>query len=216
MWEAARDLALEHPKIPRDVLMRLMGRSGGRRRSERPFPQLDECFEELLAMMANVLVIEIFADGTFDWGYRCSANPEVSARPEAAAMVGYIRTDETPARRVPAHRPQRAARVHAAPVAAGTIAGRRVVDGLLHGILRDITRNRRAISATTCARTSPPRCGSQEPRRAARRVRRARNRVDAAAEHGLRARRSGRRHGARSREDVGAPLSLSTSTIRDP
>ncbi|MCG8589398.1 MAG: hypothetical protein MJE66_08905, partial [Proteobacteria bacterium] len=28
MWEAARDLALEHPKVPGDVMMRIMGRRG--------------------------------------------------------------------------------------------------------------------------------------------------------------------------------------------
>src|SRR5574342_865366 len=42
MWEAARDLALEKPRIPGDVLMRMMGR--GRREEKRPrlFPQIDE------------------------------------------------------------------------------------------------------------------------------------------------------------------------------
>src|SRR5262249_49253790 len=41
MWEAARDLALDNPSIPPDVLMRLMtGRRGGSR--QRLFPQLDE------------------------------------------------------------------------------------------------------------------------------------------------------------------------------
>src|SRR5215470_7983078 len=96
MWEAARDLALDSPPVPGDVLMRLMtGRRGARR--QRLFPQLDEGFEELLAVMVNVLVIEVFAADTFHWAETVLGDPEVSARPqEAAAMVGYIRSDETP------------------------------------------------------------------------------------------------------------------------
>ena len=145
MWEAARDLALDKPKIPGDVLMRLMGRNAGRRRSERPFPQIDETLERMLAMMAQVLVVEIFAEGTFDWGYRLLSDPRVSAAPEAAgAMIDHIRTDETPhveyLRTALSELRARTLRT----VDGGTIAGRRVVDGLLHGILRDTTRNRRS------------------------------------------------------------------------
>ncbi len=143
MWEAARDLALETPKIPGDVLMRLMGRNAGRRRSERPFPMIDETLERMLAMMAQVLVVEIFAEGTFDWGYRLLSNPRVSAAPEAAgAMIDHIRTDESPhveyLRTALSEVRARTLRT----VDGGTIAGRSVVDGLLHGILRDTTRNR--------------------------------------------------------------------------
>ena len=143
MWEAARDLALEKPKIPGDVLMRMMSRNAGRRRTERPFPMIDETLERMLAMMAQVLVVEIFAEGTFDWGYRLLSDPSVSAAPEAAgAMIDHIRTDETPhveyLRTALSEVRARTLRT----VDGGTIAGRRVVDGLLHGILRDTTRNR--------------------------------------------------------------------------
>ena len=43
---AARDAALENPKIPGDVLMRIMG-GGGRRsqKKKRSFPQIDEKLE---------------------------------------------------------------------------------------------------------------------------------------------------------------------------
>ena len=145
MWEAARDLALDKPKIPGDVLMRLMGRNAGRRRTERPFPQLDETLERMLAMMAQVLVVEIFAAGTFDWGYRLLSNPQLSAAPEAAgAIVDHIRTDESPhveyLRTALSEVRARTLRT----VDGRTIAGRRVVDGLLHGILLDTTRNRRS------------------------------------------------------------------------
>jgi hypothetical protein len=96
MWEVARDLAFDNPPVPSDVLMRLMTgrRAAGR---QRLFPQLDDAFEELLTVMVNVLVIEVFAADTFRWAEVVLGDAEVSARPrEAAAMVGYIRSDETP------------------------------------------------------------------------------------------------------------------------
>jgi hypothetical protein len=144
MWEAARDLALEKPKIPGDVLMRMMGRRAGRaRRAERPFPQLDETLERMLAMMAQVLVVEVFAEGTFEWGVRLLSNPEVSAAPRAAGdMVRHVRSDEKPhveyLRTALSEVRARTLRT----VDGGTLAGRAVVDGLLHRILREITRSR--------------------------------------------------------------------------
>jgi hypothetical protein len=143
MWEAARDLALEKPKVPGDVLMRLMGRNAARRRPERPFPQLDETLERMLGMMAQVLVVEVFAEGTFDWGYRLLSNASVSAAPQAAgAMVSHIRADESPhveyLRTALSEVRARTLR----SVDGRTIAGREVVDGMLHRILREITRNR--------------------------------------------------------------------------
>jgi hypothetical protein len=143
MWEAARDLALEKPKIPGDVLMRMMGRQSSRRRPERPFPQIDETLERMLGVMAQVLVVEIFAEGTFDWGRRLLSNPKVSAAPEAAAaMVDHIRSDENPHVEYlrTALSEVRARRLRT--VDGGTIAGGTVVDGLLHRILREITRTR--------------------------------------------------------------------------
>jgi hypothetical protein len=144
MWEAARDLALEKPKIPGDVLMRMMGRNAGRgRRPGRPFPQLDETLERMLALMAQVLVVEVFAEGTFDWGVRLLSNPEVSAAPEAAGdMVRFVQSDEKPhveyLRTALSELRARTLRT----VDGKTIAGREVVDGLLHRVLREITRNR--------------------------------------------------------------------------
>ena len=97
MWEAARDLALDNPTVPSDVLMRLMTGRRSRAPRERLAPALDEKFEELLAVMVNVLVIEIFAADTFRWAADVLGDAEVSAKPqEAAALIGYIRSDETP------------------------------------------------------------------------------------------------------------------------
>jgi hypothetical protein len=142
MWEAARDLALETPPVPGDVLMRLMtGRRGAAR--QRLFPQLDDAFEELLAVMVNVLVIEVFAADTFRWAEALLGDAEVSARPrEAAAMVGYIRSDESPHVEYlrTALSELRARTLRGEP---GTeLPGRDVVDALLTRTLRVLTSQR--------------------------------------------------------------------------
>jgi hypothetical protein len=145
MWEAARDLALEKPRIPGDVLLRMMGQGPGRRRERRRlFPHLDEDLEIMLATMAQVLAVEVFAMGAFDWGERLLSDPEVSADPEGArALVSYIRSDESPhveylrtALSEVAARPLRT-------VDGGVVAGREVVRELLHRTLRGLTRERR-------------------------------------------------------------------------
>ena len=142
MWEVARDLALDSPPVPDDVLMRLMtGRRGAGR--QRLFPQLDESFEELLAVMVNVLVIEVFAADTFGWAETVLGDPEVSAHPqEAAAMVGYIRSDETPHVEYlrTALSELRACTLLAAD--GSELPGSAVVDGLLGRTLRVLTTQR--------------------------------------------------------------------------
>jgi hypothetical protein len=96
MWEAARDVGLDRPEVPGDVLMRMMAGRGARR-AEPLFPTLAPRMEGLIAAMANVMVIEIFAEDVFEWGERLLGDPEVSKHPEqAAAIVSYIRADEKP------------------------------------------------------------------------------------------------------------------------
>jgi len=97
MWEAARDLGLAKPEIPGDVLLQMMS-GGGRRGSRvRQFPALTERMEAILTIMANVMVIEIFAEDVFEWGKRLLGDPEISADPvAAAAMVANIQEDEKP------------------------------------------------------------------------------------------------------------------------
>lgn len=146
MWEAARDLALERPKIPGDVLLRMMGASAGRRRERRSVcPRIDPLLEQLVATMAQVLAVEIFAAGAFDWGERLLSDPEVSAAPEAAgALVSHIRSDESPhveyLRTVLSELAARRLRT----VDGGVVPGREVVHALLHRTLRGLTRERRA------------------------------------------------------------------------
>jgi hypothetical protein len=143
MWEAARDLALENPKVPGDVLMRLMGRQRSSRRRSRPVPEIDETLERMLQTMTTVLVVEVFAENTFDWGQRVLSDPEVSADPDGAgAMVGYIRSDENPhveyLRTALSEMRARTLRT----VDGGTLSGRDVIDGLLHRTLHQLTTER--------------------------------------------------------------------------
>jgi hypothetical protein len=143
MWEAARDLAFENPRIPPDVLMRMMGRRPGRRGGERSFPELDADLERMLTIMAQVLVVEVFAESTFEWGKTILSDPRVSADPEgAAAMVSYIQNDEKPhvdyLRTALSEVRARTLR----SVDGGEVPGRSVVDGLLHRMLRQLTRQR--------------------------------------------------------------------------
>jgi hypothetical protein len=143
MWEAARDLALEDPTVPGDVLMRFMGRRNASRGRERAFPQLDEGLERMLQTMATVLVVEVFAENTFDWGQQVLSDPEVSADPAGAgAMVGYIRADENPhveyLRTALSEVRARTLR----GVDGSAVAGRIVVDGLMHRTLHALTTER--------------------------------------------------------------------------
>jgi hypothetical protein len=143
MWEAARDLAFENPRIPGDVLLRMMGRRGLSERGARWLPELDEALERLILTMARVLVVEVFAEGTFRWGIELLSDPEVSAEPRRAAdLVRYVQADESPhveyLRTALSELRARTLR----RVDGGTVAGRDVVDRALHRILRAIARER--------------------------------------------------------------------------
>lgn len=143
MWEAARDLALEKPRIPGDVLMRMMGRRGGGGGRERLFPQIDAKLETMIATLASVLVIEVFAARTFDWGERLLSDRQVSAEPErAGAMVGYVRKDEEP--HVQYLRTALSELRARTILASGgeKLDGRRVVDAILHRALSGVTSSR--------------------------------------------------------------------------
>ncbi len=145
MWEAARDLALERPRIPGDVLLRMMGQGPGRRRERRRvLPQLDEDLERMLATMVQVLAVEVFAMGAFDWGERLLSDASVSADPEAAGrMIRFIRSDESPhVEYLRTALSELAART-LRRVDGKTVPGRQVVQGLLHRTLRGLTHERR-------------------------------------------------------------------------
>jgi hypothetical protein len=143
MWEAARDLAFERPKLPGDVLMRMMGRGGRGERGDRLLPELDATAERLIVMMSRVLVVEIFAEGTFQWGIELLSDPELSAEPErAGALVRYVRADESPhveyLRTALSELRGRTLRT----VDGRTLPGCTAVDRVLHAMLRSLVRSR--------------------------------------------------------------------------
>jgi hypothetical protein len=94
MWEAARDVGLAKPHVPGDVLLRLMsGTVRGERR--RLFPTLSERMENMITTMANVLIVENFADDTFAWAKQLLGDPDVSADAvRAAHLVDCVARDE--------------------------------------------------------------------------------------------------------------------------
>ena len=143
MWEAARDLALENPKVPGDVLLRMMARGGKRERAEGPLPELATKLERLITMMAQVLVVEVFAEGTFQWGIDLLSDPEASAEPTRAGdMVRFIQSDESPhveyLRTALSELRARTLRT----TDGGTLSGREAVDRVLHRMLSEMTRRR--------------------------------------------------------------------------
>jgi hypothetical protein len=143
MWEAARDLAFEKPRIPGDVLMRMMGRGRRDGKRERLYPQIDETLEALLATMVQVLVVEVFAMGTFVWGEALLSDPELSAAPkEASDLVRFIRSDESPHVEYLRTALSELRARNLRTIDGAGIAGRTVVDGILHRVLTAITRER--------------------------------------------------------------------------
>jgi len=95
MWDAARDAAFSNPHIAPEVYANIMARRGG----EPPavFPELGAPVERLIRFMVNVLGIEVFAQATFSWAEDVLSDPAVSDAPkEAADLVRYIRSDESP------------------------------------------------------------------------------------------------------------------------
>ncbi|HVX16856.1 MAG TPA: hypothetical protein VHA73_02395 [Acidimicrobiales bacterium] len=113
MWFSARDIAFEHP-VSGDQTALMLERmgiappgSGGkidpeRMRAEalanRTLPDdVDFDLEQLLNRMISLLFIEISAFHAFAWAEALLDDPErVAGDGEAARIVSYIRTDETP------------------------------------------------------------------------------------------------------------------------
>jgi hypothetical protein len=96
MWDAARDAALSNPVISPEIYGNIMTRRGA---GQPPamFPELGEPVERLIRFMVNVLAIEVFATSTFAWAEEVLSDPTVSDAPtEAADLVRFIRSDESP------------------------------------------------------------------------------------------------------------------------
>ena len=145
MWEAARDLGLAKPEIPDDVLLAMMG-GNGRGERRRLFPELAPRLEESIAFLANVMIVEIFAEDVFEWAKALLGDPEVSAEPAGApALVAHIQADESPHVEYlrTALSELRARRLRSAD-GKRELAGREVVDRILETQLRQIASTRPA------------------------------------------------------------------------
>jgi hypothetical protein len=111
MWFAARDVAFEHP-VSDDMTQTMLERmgivpAGGklptpeevRRSAEamRRFPDLDLSLEMMLRRMIGLVLIEVSAFHTFAWAEAVLSDGElVAGDGGAAALVSYVRADETP------------------------------------------------------------------------------------------------------------------------
>jgi hypothetical protein len=111
MWFAARDVAFEDP-VTDDETQTMLTRMGIAQSNGHPpnpeemrkaaeairrFPDLDLHLEMMLRRMVSLLFIEVSAFHTFAWAEAVlSDNELVAGDGEAAALVSYIRRDETP------------------------------------------------------------------------------------------------------------------------
>ena len=111
MWFAARDVAFEHP-VSEDVTQMMLERMGivapggkpptpeeVRRNAEamRRFPDLDLSLEMMLRRMIGLVLIEVSAFHTFAWAEEVLSDGDlVAGEGTAAALVSYVRADETP------------------------------------------------------------------------------------------------------------------------
>jgi hypothetical protein len=111
MWFAARDIAFDDP-VTEDMTQSMLVRMGIvpadgkpptpeeiRRNAEamRRFPDLDLALEMMVRRMVGLLFIEVSAFHTFAWAEEVLADTDlVAGEGRAAALVSYVRADETP------------------------------------------------------------------------------------------------------------------------
>jgi hypothetical protein len=103
MWFAARDIAFDQPTTE-DETERMLHRlgitmgGGGSTAPPRVFPDdIAVELELLIERMVRLLLIEVSAYHTFAWAEELLADHElVAGDGEAAKLVSYIRTDESP------------------------------------------------------------------------------------------------------------------------
>jgi hypothetical protein len=104
MWFAARDIAFEQPVDDDQVLAMLQRMGFSRPGSGQAAPpprvlpdDVDGDLEGLIEFMARLLLIEISAFHTFAWAEEVLSDTDlVAGDGEAARLVSFIRSDETP------------------------------------------------------------------------------------------------------------------------
>jgi hypothetical protein len=113
MWFAARDVAFEHPATE-DETVRMLERMGiaepgaggqidveamrAKALANRKLPaDVDFALESLVERMVRLLFIEISAFHSFAWAEDLLSDPDlVAGDGDGAALISYIRADETP------------------------------------------------------------------------------------------------------------------------
>jgi len=91
MWELARDIALDQPKIP-DLAPNMAPPTG-----VRLLPEIPEDLEAVILRMLGVLTVEVFAVEAFRWARAVLGDGELFPRHnEASTLIGYIQQDEAP------------------------------------------------------------------------------------------------------------------------
>jgi hypothetical protein len=105
MWFAARDIAFDNP-VTEDqtaTMLQRMGITGGPGSAPPPPPSrvlpddIDPVLESVLGRMIGLLLIEISAFHGFRWAEAVLADDQlVAGDGEAARLIAYIRSDETP------------------------------------------------------------------------------------------------------------------------
>lgn len=110
MWYGVRDLAFENPDVgdPMALIMKTMmgDKAGGKAMQgmaqsvmapKRVVPEIHEDLEVMIVRMTGLLLIELLAAKTFEWGEAVVGDDQYCANAqEAAQLVDYIRTDEAP------------------------------------------------------------------------------------------------------------------------
>lgn len=110
MWHGVRDLAFESPDIgdPLNLIMKTMigDKAGGKAMQgmaqsvmapKRIVPEIHEDLEVMIVRMTGLLLIELLAARTFEWGEAVVGDDQYCANArEAARLVSYIRADEAP------------------------------------------------------------------------------------------------------------------------
>ena len=92
MWELARDIALDRPPIPKDLVPNLAPSAG-----PRLVPEIPADMEALVVRMTGVLVVEVFAVEAFRWARAVLGDAELFRRhDQARTLIEFIQQDETP------------------------------------------------------------------------------------------------------------------------
>ena len=92
MWELARDIALDRPEIPADLVPNLPPPG-----AVRVLPEVPGDMEGLLLRMLGVLSIEVFAVEAFRWARAVLGDAALFPRHvDAERVVAYIQQDEAP------------------------------------------------------------------------------------------------------------------------